>query len=78
MRKGIADFVLEAAFVFLFLSGEGGLLGQAFCGLDSATGCSSPNPVLSLTALHFSGTLKAVDIKLVSMPSTKWTKQAAY
>lgn len=78
MRKGIADFDLEAAFVFLFLSSEGGSLGQAFCGLlDSAMGSSSPNPVLSLTALHFGGTLKAADTKLVSMPSTKWTKQAA-
>lgn len=72
MRKEIADFDLEAAFVFLFLSSEAGSLGQAFCGLlDSAMGCSSPNPVLSLTALHFSGTLKAAGVKLVSTLSSK-------
>lgn len=67
MRKEVADFDLEAAFVFLFLSSEAALLGQAFYGLlDSAVGSSLPNPVLSLTALHFGGTGKAAVIKLVS------------
>lgn len=72
MRKELADFDFAAAFVFLFLSSEAASLGQAFYGLlDSAAGCSLPNPVLSLTALHFGGTVKAVVVKLVSMLSSE-------
>lgn len=72
MRKEIADFDLEAAFVFSFLSSEAASLGQTFCGLlDSAVGCSLPNPVLSLTALRFGGTVKAVVVKLVSILSSE-------
>lgn len=72
MRKELADFDFAAAFVFLFLSSEAASLGQAFYGLlDSAAGCSLPNPVLSLTALHFGGTVKAVVVKLVSILSSE-------
>lgn len=72
MRKKLADFDFAAAFVFLFLSSKAASLGQAFYGLlDSAAGCSLPNPVLSLTALHFGGTVKAVVVKLVSMLSSE-------
>lgn len=61
------DFVLEAAFVFLFLSCEAVSLGQAFYSLlNSAIACLLPNPVLSLTALHSSGSIKAAVLKLVS------------
>lgn len=66
------NFDLEAAFVFSFLKSEAAPLGQAFYGLlDSAMGCSLPNPVLSLTALYFGGTVKAAVVKLVSTLSSE-------
>lgn len=71
---------MEAALVFLALS-SGQLPWvklQAFYGLlDAAVGSLLPNPVFSLTALRFRGTVKAAALKLLSMLSSEGTKQAA-
>lgn len=70
--------IWEQSLYFWALFKRAASSGQAFYGLlDAAVGRSLPNPMFSLTALCFRGTVKAAALKLLSTLLSEGTKQAA-